>query len=206
MLVDEKMRIEALDLRQKIEHVIRLSLNLGIDETKLGRFLDIPKSENGKTKFMRKAFLERFELEKISKVWNIVNDILHSNIKEKLKSEDIYDVKRILQNSMKKTSNEKKEYLFNGLIYYKLIFNKQLMKQLKKESIPYNPNPRTKTEKEAVLWAQSNNIFIEFLENDIFIQKEYFDSLNDNPQKIDCMILPKDENQFSEYICVSIRE
>lgn len=142
MQLNEKAMNDAMKIRTSIEYAIRSIFDIPQDRKNIGTNIDRLKKSFG---------ISDEEQNKIKKVWKIASETLHLNQKENLKEDDNIEVLKILRNIMSESSDRKQEYLFNGLIYYKIDFTK------------------------------SNKILDKFEhrdeDSDIFIQKEYFNNL-----------------------------
>ncbi|MEA3512900.1 MAG: hypothetical protein U9R37_04810 [Campylobacterota bacterium] len=197
MQINEQVMSDAMTIRTSIEYAIRNIFDIPQDRKNIGTNINRLKKSFG---------ISDEEQNKIKKVWDISSEILHLNQQDDLKNDDKEEVLKILRNIMTKSSDEKKEYDINGNIYYKLVFNKKLMKQLKQKKIQYNANPRTKSEMNAMQWTYAQNIFCEFIYNDIFVPKQSFDNLESYQKKFDCFILARHKDGYTQTVGLSLKE
>ena len=161
-----------------------------------------PEVKNGikrAIKILKKEYnISKEEQDLIENIWTQTSAILHGE-NHKLSENNVNKALKVLRNILMNVNNFKKEYEFDGLIYYKLLFNKNLMKRLKRKNIKYNPHQRTASEKYSFSWTIVDNIFSKMLNNDIFIPKAYFNSLSEERKQIIFLVSSKNQsdNDFS---------
>ena len=191
---------KALDTRKKIEFALRILFDCNKEETKIGKYI----------KELKQNFnITKNEQLRVKSLWNISSKIIHEDYTKKLVEEEIEFVLNLLRDIMMKKCNYKKEYIVDGIACYKLLFNKRLMKELKRNNIVYNGYPRTKSEKEDIWGFETvdtrSSIFGQFLDNDIYIPKCLFDSLTTTPKQTMCLIEARTEDGYSQKIGLALK-
>jgi hypothetical protein len=197
MTLNKNILYKATDTRIQIEKALRSILELPKDEKDVGKKIN---------QIKKKYKISKDDEQLLKRIQKIVSSILHNNQTEPLKEDERIKALQILRNIMLQSSNLKREYEINGNTYYKFVFDKKLMKQLKQRNIQYNTNPRTKSENNAVQWMHAQNIFCEFIYNDIFIPKQSFDTLESHQKKVDCLILARHEDGYTQTVGLSLKE
>lgn len=145
------------------------------------------------------------EQNKVIDSWSKLSEVLHGEDISLVQTE-IKESLSILRDLMLRTNDLKKEYEIDGLIYYRLIFSKSLEKQLEKYDIKFKDEENS-LEEWYIVNNRVDNPFSNLYEHELFIQKEYFHCLNNEPQMIDCLLsLNEDNGDRREYFSLSLKE